>query len=93
MKLSSWKEMPIGTLITEPGSARNFKTGDWRSQKPVWDSAKCSSCLICYIYCPDSSIKVKDGKMTGMDYDYCKGCGICSEECPKKAITMELEKR
>jgi pyruvate ferredoxin oxidoreductase delta subunit len=20
--------------------------------------------------------------------DYCKGCGICAEECPAKAITM-----
>lgn len=93
MKLKNWKEMPIGTLITEPGSAKNFKTGDWRSQKPNWDSEKCTSCLICYIYCPDCAIKVKDGKMTGIDYDYCKGCGICSEECPKKAIKMEFEKR
>jgi Pyruvate/2-oxoacid:ferredoxin oxidoreductase delta subunit len=20
--------------------------------------------------------------------DYCKGCGICAEECPRKAIQM-----
>jgi Pyruvate/2-oxoacid:ferredoxin oxidoreductase delta subunit len=27
------------------------------------------------------------------DYDYCKGCGVCAEECPVKAIRMELEKK
>jgi len=24
-----------------------------------------------------------------INYDYCKGCGICSEICPVKAIEME----
>lgn len=24
-------------------------------------------------------------------YDFCKGCGICAEECPKKAIEMVSE--
>jgi len=23
-----------------------------------------------------------------IDYDYCKGCGICAQECPAKAIRM-----
>ena len=26
-----------------------------------------------------------------IDYDYCKGCGICAEECPADAIVMERE--
>lgn len=26
-----------------------------------------------------------------VDLDFCKGCGICAHECPKKAITMALE--
>jgi pyruvate ferredoxin oxidoreductase delta subunit len=26
-----------------------------------------------------------------IDLEYCKGCGICSEECPTKAITMVPE--
>jgi len=25
------------------------------------------------------------------DLNYCKGCGICANECPRKAITMTLE--
>jgi Pyruvate/2-oxoacid:ferredoxin oxidoreductase delta subunit len=24
-----------------------------------------------------------------IDHDYCKGCGICSHECPRGVITME----
>jgi Pyruvate/2-oxoacid:ferredoxin oxidoreductase delta subunit len=26
-----------------------------------------------------------------IDYDYCKGCGICLTECPRHAITMVAE--
>jgi pyruvate ferredoxin oxidoreductase delta subunit len=25
--------------------------------------------------------------------EYCKGCGICSHECPRKAIIMVLEEK
>ena len=64
-------------------------TGSWRTYRPDWDEEKCVHCLRCWILCPDSSIVVKDGKVTGIDYDHCKGCGICSEECPKDAIEMK----
>jgi pyruvate ferredoxin oxidoreductase delta subunit len=26
-----------------------------------------------------------------IDYEYCKGCGICAEECPADAIKMVEE--
>ena len=26
-----------------------------------------------------------------VDYDFCKGCGICAEECPCGAIQMQPE--
>jgi Pyruvate/2-oxoacid:ferredoxin oxidoreductase delta subunit len=25
------------------------------------------------------------------DLDFCKGCGICAHECPRKAISMVAE--
>ncbi|MCS7286933.1 MAG: 4Fe-4S binding protein [Anaerolineae bacterium] len=83
-KLKGWKELPIGAVVLEPGSSAENKTGTWRSQRPVRDEEKCTHCMICWVYCPDSAVIVKDGKVQGFDYDYCKGCGICAHECPVK---------
>jgi pyruvate ferredoxin oxidoreductase delta subunit len=45
------------------------------------------------VACPDVAIALKDGKVVGIDYMHCKGCGICSFECPTdpKSIEMKLE--
>lgn len=86
-----WKDVPKGGLILDAGNAMEYETGDWRTYRPVWDEEKCIHCMICWVFCPDSSIKVEDGKMVGIDYKHCKGCGICSFECPRKAIEMVLE--
>ncbi len=85
-----WKKLPIGGLLLEPGSALKYKTGDWRSSRPVIDKEKCTNCLLCWIYCPDSAITRTEEKVA-VNYDYCKGCGICAEECPVGAITMVEE--
>lgn len=89
-----WRELPFG-LALDAATCLDFHTGDWRSEKPIWDSEKCTHCMICWVYCPDSAIMVKDGKVQGIDYKYCKGCGICAEECPPKiqAITMVREEK
>ena len=91
-----WKELPIGGTILKGGTAKEYKTGDWRSSRPVWDKNKCINCLRCWVYCPDSAIKLKDGKVVGIDLEHCKGCGICCSECPvkpEKAIKMESERK
>ncbi len=84
------KQLPIGGAITEPGSSRKYKTGDWRAYRPKIDKAKCADCLLCWMYCPDSAIIRKDNTVE-INLDYCKGCGICANECPRKAIIMEEE--
>ena len=93
-KKLGWKELPECDIL-EPGTAKNFKTGDWRDSRPVHNREKCISCFTCWINCPDSAIITKDGKVIGIDYDHCKGCGICARECPPKvcAMTMEAEKK
>ncbi|MEK9149782.1 MAG: 4Fe-4S binding protein [Candidatus Desantisbacteria bacterium] len=93
--MEKWYELPEAGLIIEPGSAAKYKTGSWRSRRPIWDKDKCTSCLTCWIYCPDSSILVENQKVMGINLDYCKGCGICARVCPPKvsAIKMDEERR
>lgn len=87
-----WRELPLGGVVTEAGSARRYITGEWRSgQRPLLDTNRCTSCMLCWVYCPDAAIKVENGKVVGIDYDHCKGCGICASECPVRpqpAMTM-----
>ncbi|MGO9834787.1 MAG: NAD(P)-binding protein [Polyangiaceae bacterium] len=49
----------------------------------------CFECDNCYGMCPDNAIvKLGPGRGFHIDLDYCKGCGICSSECPCGAIAM-----
>ncbi len=92
-KKKSWKEIPIGGVIDRPGTAKEYRSGDWRTFKPVRDEKRCIHCLMCWIHCPDSSIYVKEGKQSGFDYEHCKGCGICAAVCPVKCIDMVKEEK
>ena len=87
----TWKDLETGNIITTPGSARAYRTGDWRSDKPIKDYETCIKCGMCWLYCPEAAITIDDDGMYGFDLFYCKGCGICAEECPKKCITMVEE--
>jgi NADPH-dependent glutamate synthase beta subunit-like oxidoreductase len=52
----------------------------------------CFECDNCYGVCPDNAvIKLGPGAGYRFDLDYCKGCGICVEECPCGAIEMRPE--
>ena len=82
-----------GAVIDKSKEQEPRKTGGWRSFKPNWDSSKCIQCMKCWQFCPDIAIPEKDGKREETNFDYCKGCGICAEECPVKCIKMELERK
>lgn len=51
----------------------------------------CFGCDNCFGVCPDNAIvKITPGEYE-FKYDYCKGCGLCAEECPCGAISMVPE--
>jgi NADPH-dependent glutamate synthase beta subunit-like oxidoreductase len=52
----------------------------------------CFGCDNCFGVCPDNAvIKIDGAHGYAIDYDYCKGCGMCVSECPCGAIKMEPE--
>ena len=86
---TSYEDIPDATAF-EAGYLVTKNAG-WRNIRPVIDNTKCVGCLNCYLYCPDGVI-FREGSKINIDYDFCKGCGICAKICKPGAIKMEAEK-
>jgi pyruvate ferredoxin oxidoreductase delta subunit len=84
----TWRDLEIGGIVTEPGNASQYQTGDWRSQKPTYDFDRCIKCGLCQLFCPEGCIEPNQDGYFEADLYYCKGCGICARECWTKVITM-----
>src|SRR6185437_6193658 len=72
-------------------------TGGLDAETALYEARRCMSCGNCfgcdncYGVCPDNAIvKLADGQYE-IDYDYCKGCGLCAAECPCGSIEMRPE--
>lgn len=78
--------------VVRGGTSLNYKTGDWRDQRPVIDQETCKQCNICREVCPDDAVRVINDQYA-IDYDFCKGCGICAHECMAEAIKMVPEEK
>ena len=88
----NWIDMPFdearvaAPVIFNAANSVEVRTGLWRVLRPIIEYDKCKHCWwICSTFCPDSAIKVSDGK-PAIDYDHCKGCMICVAQCPSHAI-------
>jgi len=77
--------------IVSVGNSQLRKTGNWRIFRPVIDYKRCTTCMICFAYCPESAIVLGEDKKLAIEYENCKGCLICYKECPPKAIAFERE--
>jgi pyruvate ferredoxin oxidoreductase delta subunit len=77
--------------IQYPQIGEAGKTGTWRTMRPLIHEDKCINvkqgkivCGLCWLYCPEGVV-TRTIPPT-IDFDYCKGCGICANECPHNAI-------
>ncbi len=61
-----------------------------RSAERCFQCGLCNSCRNCDLFCPDLAVLMK-GKGPEINYDHCKGCGICVQECPRGALAMADE--
>ncbi|MCL6642256.1 MAG: FAD-dependent oxidoreductase [Candidatus Bipolaricaulota bacterium] len=50
----------------------------------------CNTCDNCWVFCPDAAIVRTNGSYS-VNYDFCKGCGVCAEECPRSVISLVEE--
>jgi 2-oxoacid:acceptor oxidoreductase gamma subunit (pyruvate/2-ketoisovalerate family)/2-oxoacid:acceptor oxidoreductase delta subunit (pyruvate/2-ketoisovalerate family) len=96
--LPTYQELPAGGSLVEgkteagligPGSFIENKVMGWATFRPLRDREKCTMCLLCWFYCPEGTIvRISDRGDLMTNYDYCKGCGVCANECPVDAIKM-----
>jgi pyruvate ferredoxin oxidoreductase delta subunit len=87
-----WKDLTLAAVSTK--SSTGFMTGDWKTYMPVRDLEKCVKCLTCVMICPEGAARWRPelGKIE-FDLTFCKGCGICANECPAKAIQMKMPEK
>ena len=87
-----------GKALSQEKALRGFdeinsgldRTKAFRSADRCFLCGLCNSCRNCDLFCPDLAVLMK-GKGPEIDYDHCKGCGICPHECPVKAIEFQRE--
>lgn len=81
-RVKNWSEVNRGfdEAVAVAEAARCFSCGT------------CNQCDNCLIFCPDVAVlRNGDEGPYVFNYDYCKGCGICFTECPRRAISFEEE--
>ncbi len=90
----AWISLPFAPArvsapaIHAAATSVEVRTGLWRTRRPVIDRSLCHRCWwICSTYCPDGAIRVADDNTPHIDYDHCKGCMVCLNQCPHHAIS------
>ncbi|MCD6526206.1 MAG: 2-oxoacid:acceptor oxidoreductase family protein [Desulfuromonas sp.] len=94
-----WIELPLdgveraAPVIRKPASSEAMATGLWRTERPQLARQRCRRCGQCAILCPEGVITMAQDGYPQFDYDHCKGCMICVEQCPVQAIDVVDERQ
>jgi len=65
---------------------------NYTSQAVAKEAGRCFSCGVCTdcdncgLFCPETAVLSAQNRR--IDLDYCKGCGVCVEECPRSAMIL-----
>jgi pyruvate ferredoxin oxidoreductase delta subunit len=98
----SMDKLSIG-CVALPGGSLVYKTGAWRTNRPIFKHVACIGCRGCELVCPEGCVlenpdekhvveKLKrEINNRDFDPDYCKGCAMCANECPVNDIDMVPE--
>jgi 2-oxoacid:acceptor oxidoreductase delta subunit (pyruvate/2-ketoisovalerate family) len=84
VRVESFKEVNLG--LSERRAIREAER--------CFQCGRCCLCDNCYTFCPDSAVW-REGEEDGIeiDYEFCKGCGICAHECPSHFIEIVREEK
>jgi pyruvate ferredoxin oxidoreductase delta subunit len=96
------KGYPICSIEASPRelTPATFEKSSWEKLEAVaiaeakrcLGSFFCDACDLCILLCPDLCMTRDERGRIIIDYDHCKGCGVCAAICPKNAIEMMPEK-
>ena len=81
----------FGFFITIPNSMSENFFGKYSLNQPI-PRVKKDMVEKGFLICPDNAIIKVNNNFFEWDYDYCKGCGLCSFESPLGVIDMEKKK-
>jgi len=89
------REIPVAPPVLAPAlRAGTFDAveGGFTEDEARYEAARCfkcgtcTECDTCFTFCPDFAIRKKPEGGYEVDLSYCKGCGVCAEECPRGAM-------
>ncbi len=72
--------------IAAAATSAQRNTGEWRVYRPQIERQRCTRCFFCFALCPEGAMALDADNYPVVDYAHCKGCLVCVEECPPKAI-------
>jgi NADPH-dependent glutamate synthase beta subunit-like oxidoreductase/Pyruvate/2-oxoacid:ferredoxin oxidoreductase delta subunit len=76
-------------------SARGFDEvngglDDASEAERCFSCGRCTLCDTCLLSCPEGVV-TRSGGGYAVDEGFCKGCGMCVAECPRRAMEMTLD--